>query len=166
MNAKARPHGFVTKTFHWLTGGLLVYGYANGVENVGQLADPTVFQTEIIFAAALGLAFAARLAWTRLTGGESRLPAEAPAWERKAARVVHFGLYAGVFGIVLSGLAIAWAYATPALSGLALTLFLGLHEAALIATVLLLIVHIAGALWHKFVRRDGVLESMTGKLPV
>ena len=31
---------------------------------------------------------------------------------------------------------------------------------------LLLQIHVAGALWHKFVRRDAVLESMTGKLPI
>ena len=31
----------------------------------------------------------------------------------------------------------------------------------IVAMPMLLLVHICGALWHKFVRRDGVLESMT-----
>ena len=43
---------------------------------------------------------------------------------------------------------------------------IGLHEATLVALPLLLGLHVAGALWHKVIRRDGVLESMTGRLPV
>jgi cytochrome b561 len=43
---------------------------------------------------------------------------------------------------------------------------IGLHEIALTLMPLLLLSHIAGALWHKVVRRDGILESMTGRLPV
>ena len=76
------------------------------------------------------------------------------------------GLYASVFAIVLSGLGIALAYSTPAFSGLFLTAVIGLHEISLTATTLLLVAHIGGALWHKIVRRDGVMESMTGPLPV
>jgi cytochrome b561 len=40
------------------------------------------------------------------------------------------------------------------------------HEAALAILPVLIVTHIAGALWHKIIRRDGVLESMTGKLPI
>nr|MDJ0827810.1 hypothetical protein [Rhodobacter sp.] len=43
---------------------------------------------------------------------------------------------------------------------------IGLHELALTIVPLLLLTHFAGALWHKIVRRDGVLESMTGRLPI
>lgn len=43
---------------------------------------------------------------------------------------------------------------------------IGLHEVTLAAMPILLLVHIAGALWHKFVRKDGIMESMTGKLPI
>lgn len=163
---RAEPHGFVTKGFHWVTGGLLIYGYAKGLENVDQLADPALVRFEVAFAACLGLAFLGRLIWTHMVAGASRLPSEAPKWERAASRLVHWGLYASVFGIVLSGLLIALAYHTPLLTGLFMTAMIGLHELALSATVLLILTHIAGALWHKFVRRDGVLESMTGRLPL
>lgn len=43
---------------------------------------------------------------------------------------------------------------------------IAVHEFALMVVPVLLLAHVAGALWHKFVRRDGVLESMTGRLPV
>ena len=166
MTNKAQPHHFVTRIIHWLSGGLVAYGYFKGLDNVSQLADPALLQFEVTFALLLGALFALRLFWTKRIAGETRLPAEAPKWEHFASKAVHIGLYVGVFGIVLSGLGIALAYTTPALSGLFMAAMLGLHELALTALPLLLLTHIAGALWHKVVRRDGVLESMTGKLPV
>ena len=94
------------------------------------------------------------------------MPADAPKWEHRASRAVQIGLYLAVFGIVLSGLGIALGFATPGLGGIFLSAMIGLHEVTLAALPLLLLVHIAGALWHKFVRRDGVMESMTGRLPI
>ena len=166
MSAQAKPHGFVTKGIHWLSGGLIAYGYFKGLDSVSQLADPALFQTEVTFALVLGAVFLFRLIWTQKVGGATRLPQDAPQWEHWASKAVHIGLYASVFGIVLSGLGIALGYATPMLGGLFLTAMLGVHEATLTVMPLLLIAHIAGALWHKVIRRDGVLESMTGKLPV
>ena len=161
MTQRAQPHGFVTKTIHWLSALLIAYGYFKGLDNVSQLSDPALFRYEIAFALVMGAVFALRLLWTTAVGGITRLPASAPRWEHVASRSVHIGLYASVFGIVLSGLGIALGFATPALGGLFLTAMLGLHEMTLAALPMLLILHIAGALWHKFVRRDGILESMT-----
>lgn len=166
MSAIAKPHGFVTKALHWVSATMIAYGYYKGLDDVSQLADPAIFQSEIVFALALGAAFLARLIWTKSIAGTTRLPKEAPQWEHKASKLVHTGLYASVFMIVLSGLAIALGVATPALSGLFLTAMIGLHEVVLTIMPLLLFTHIAGAIWHKFVRRDGVLESMTGPLPI
>ncbi|MEL6642035.1 MAG: cytochrome b/b6 domain-containing protein [Pseudomonadota bacterium] len=166
MTTQAKPHGFVTKGIHWISAGLIAYGYTKGLENVDQLADPALFRAEIIFALVLGAVFAVRLVWTQKIAGATRLPEEAPRWEHAASKAVHIGLYASVFGIVLSGLGIALAYATPVLGGLFLGAMIGLHEVTLTVMPLLLIAHIAGALWHKVVRRDSVLESMTGRLPV
>ena len=166
MTSAAKPHGFVTRGIHWVAAGLLGYGYLKGLDDMSQLADPAKLQFEVIYALVLGALFLIRLLWTRLVGGTTRLPGDAPRWEHFASRLVHIGLYASVFLIVLTGLGIAVGYATPVLGGIFLTAMIGLHEVALMAMPMLLVAHIAGALWHKFVRRDGVLESMTGKLPV
>ncbi|WP_136439502.1 cytochrome b [Pacificoceanicola onchidii] len=166
MTTQAKPHGFVTKGIHWLSAGLIGVGYLKGLDSVAQLADPTLFMTEVVFALTLGGVFLLRLLWTRTIAGVTRLPEEAPKWEHWASRAVHMGLYASVFGIILSGLGIALAYSVPWLGGLFMGAMLGLHEAMLAALPLLLIAHVAGAIWHKIVRRDGVLESMTGPLPV
>jgi cytochrome b561 len=166
MSSTAKPHGFVTKGLHWLSAGLIAYGYFKGLDGISQLADPSLFQFEVTFALLLGAVFIARLIWTKAVTGSSRLPQDAPKWEHRASRLVHIGLYASVFAIVLTGLGIALGFATPVLGGFFLTAMLALHEVALTAMPLLLLVHIAGALWHKIVRRDGVMESMTGQLPV
>lgn len=166
MTAQAKPHGFVTKGLHWVSAALIAYGYYKGLEDVSQLADPALFQSEVVFALILGAAFLARLIWTKAYSGSTRLPQSAPKWEHKASRLVHRGLYGSVFMIVLSGLGIALGYGTPVLSGAFLNVMIGMHETALTLMPLLLLTHIAGAVWHKLVRRDGVLESMTGPLPV
>lgn len=164
--AKVQPHGFVTKGLHWGSALLVAYGYYKGLDSIDQLADPAFLRFEVMFASVLGLVFLARLIWTKAIAGSTRLPSEAPRWEHVASRMVHYGLYASVFAIVLSGLGIAFGYSTPAFGGIFLTAMLGLHDLAVAALPLLLLTHIAGALWHKVVRRDGILESMTGKLPV
>lgn len=165
MTTTAQSHGFITKGIHWLSAGLIGYGYYKGLDNVSQLADPTLFQFEVIFALLLGAVFVLRLIWTKSVAGTTRLPKSAPRWEHMASKFVHMGLYASVFMIVLTGLGIALGFSAPALGGLFLSAMIGLHEVALTLMPLLLIMHIAGALWHKFIRRDGVFESMTGKLP-
>ena len=166
MTDTAKPHGYMTRTIHWLAAGLVAFGYFKGLDSVSQLADPATFQFEILYALGLGALFALRLIWTKAFAGETRLPADAPSWEHKASRAVHLGLYAGVFGIVLSGLGIALAYSVPMLGGAGMAIALFLHEVFLNVLPILLVTHIAGALWHKFVRRDGVMESMTGRLKV
>lgn len=162
MTSSVKPHGFVTKGLHWLSAGLVAFGYYKGLDDVSELADSALLNSEVLFASALGVLFLIRLIWTKYVGGVTRLPLQAPRWEHKASKIVHFGLYASVFAIVLSGLGIAFAYTTPFLTGLFLTTMIGLHEVVLTIMPLLLIAHITGALWHKFIRHDGVMESMTG----
>ena len=166
MSATAKPHGFVTKGLHWLSAAMIAYGYFKGLDDVSELADPGLFQLEVIFALALGAIFLVRLIWTKAVVGATRLPQDAPAWEHKASQLVQHGLYGSVFMIVLTGLGIALGFATPVLGVIFLTAMIGLHEVALTIMPLLLLTHIAGAVWHKTIRRDGVLESMTGPLPV
>lgn len=162
----ATPHGFVTKGIHWLSALVLAYGYYKGLDSVRQLADPALLRFEVIFALGMGLLFAFRLFWTQKIVGASRLPQSAPKWEQHASRVVHYGLYASVFTIVGSGLAIAFGYASPLLGNWFVNAAIFIHEAALSVLPVLIVIHIAGAIWHKVIRRDGVMESMTGKLPI
>lgn len=82
-----------------------------------------------------------------------------------ASGAVHIGLYAGVFGIVLSGLGVALGYGMD-LGRMFTGATVGLHELFLAILPPLLGIHILGAFWYKFIRRDGVLERMARKLAV
>lgn len=156
----AKTHGTTAKLLHWSTAGLLAYGYLTGVDNVFQLIDPGLFVREVIFALVLGFAFLLRFAWMRWVNGPTRLPAHAALWERLLSKLAHNGIYLGVATIVLSGLAIAYGVATPGLGSFFVFAATAVHEFSLAATAVLLLAHVAAALWHKFFRRDGIWESM------
>ncbi len=161
---KASRHGFVTRSIHWLSAGLLIFGYIKGLDDVSQLADPDLLRFEVSFALILTALFVVRWLWTNYVAGVTRLPGSAPLWEKTVSRYVQIGLYISVFTITLSGLGIALGLQSPVLSGLIVAAMIGLHELGLSILPLLLLTHIIGAIWHKVVRKDGVLERMTGKL--
>lgn len=166
IKTPVKSHGFITRGIHWLSILVIGYGYLKGLDNVNQLADLALFRFEVIFASGMGLLFAFRLLWAQKIGGATRLPSAAPKWEHFASRCVHYGLYGSVFTIVGTGLAIAYAFASTLMGDLFINTMIFIHEAALAVLPVLIVTHIAGALWHKVIRRDSVMESMTGKLPV
>jgi cytochrome b561 len=114
---------------------------------------------------------AARLLW-RLT---HRPPAAAamPAWQQRLAHAVHGLLYALFFAVPLAG----WAYSSA--SGFPIVLFGVLplpdfvpvdraladvlkltHQGLAYALGALVLLHVAGALKHQFIDRDGLLRRM------
>lgn len=114
---------------------------------------------------------AARLLW-RLT---HRPPADPPmpAWQRRAAHATHLALYALFFAVPLTG----WAYSSAAgfpivwFGVLPLPDFVPvdrdladaikpLHWISAYALAALVVLHVAAALKHQFVDRDGLLGRM------
>lgn len=110
----------------------------------------------------------------RLATGAPSLPADLPLLQQHIAKGSHVLLYAATFGLPLIGWAMlsAGGYPVALTNGIALPPILP-HDLALYAllraahTVVallffaLILVHLAAALWHGLVRRDGVLRSMT-----
>lgn len=113
-----------------------------------------------------------RLAW-RVMHKPAPLPASMQQWQRLAAHAVHVLLYVLLFAIPLSGwlMSSAKGFQTvylgifPLPDLLAKDKVLGdalgvLHQALNITLLILLVAHIAAALKHHFINRDGTLARM------
>lgn len=117
-----------------------------------------------------------RLLW-RLTHRPPALPVAIemamPAWQRMAHHATHFGLYVLFFAVPLFG----WAYSSaegfpivwlglvqlpdfvPVSESLA-DVLKPLHKFSAYAMAALVLLHVAGALKHHFVDRDGLIRRM------
>jgi cytochrome b561 len=172
-------YGTVAMTLHWLIAiaivGLLIVGkYMNGLPN----DDPNKFalyQMHKSFGISVLVLTVVRIVW-RLTHPVPALPSGMPAWQRWGAHLSHFGLYALMLAIPLSGWALASSspYGIPTLLFGAIELphlpvdndeqtnafFRETHDLLGNLMILLLIVHVVAALKHHFVDRDTVFRRM------
>jgi cytochrome b561 len=101
------------------------------------------------------------------------LPAATPGWEKVIVHFAHIGLYLVTFAAIFSGWLLAGALTPPldvsifGLVGLP-TIDAGLsrklvkegHEILANLLMLMVVVHVAAALYHHFVRKDSVLRRM------
>jgi cytochrome b561 len=119
-----------------------------------------------------------RLSW-RLGNPSPELPGALQAWQRFVARTTHISLYALLLVFPLSGWAALSAYegdfpifffsrddvfrivprASPG-SPFNSDLFGEIHESCWKVGAVILLLHISAALWHEYIRRDGVLSRM------
>lgn len=164
-------HHWSTKWVHWAAAALLAYaGIING-EVSGALYSASAMQTTTIVGIVMAALYAYLWFWVRGPGRGSRLLADAPSWERWLANTVHVGLYLGIAAALLSGFAMAYWASTD------LVVFAPAHRIlqmsarfdamrdfhAFSAGVVgwLFGLHLVGALWHRIVRRDGVMQSIS-----
>ena len=163
----------ITIWFHWLTAGLVavIWALAQIIDlwprgSGGQVAMRSLHVT---LGSVLVVVLLARLVW-RHTGGRTLPPAET-GWLGLAARVTHWLLYGLLAMALIAGIANTWVRGDSffglfklvsfAPGNKAMRSLIGeLHE---VLTNLILIVagaHAAAALFHHFVKRDGVLRRM------
>jgi cytochrome b561 len=155
----SRPHGKVAKILHWSTTALLLFAYIDNGDFTNALSDPSAMRMEAYLGLGVLAAFALRLVWMhRFNQGASRLPASAPVWEHKVSRLAHFSIYLCVLAIVTSGLMIMAAQNIA--GGQWVGVARDTHEVFTNLTLFVIGAHIAAALWHKVLRRDGVWEAM------
>lgn len=121
--------------------------------------------------ATLLLLIAFRVFW-RITHQPPALLSSLKEWEKKLAAATHHTLYVLMIAMPLSGLimtlyskyGLKW-FGIPVLPGLddkgIREAFLLVHESVAIALALLIVLHIAGALKHKFINKDETLKRMS-----
>ncbi|MDP2247561.1 MAG: cytochrome b, partial [Nitrosomonadales bacterium] len=112
-----------------------------------------------------------RVFW-RITHQPPALLSSLKEWEKKLAETAHRTLYVLMIAMPISGLIMAlyskygvkW-FGIPILPGLddkgIRETFLTVHEWVGVALALLIILHIAGALKHKFINKDETLKRMS-----
>lgn len=175
--------GLVAVSLHWLIAGLFLAMVAIGfvMTNLA-LTDPRTFplyQLHKSIGVTIFALVVLRLLW-RLSGKVPPLPATLKPWERAAAHLTHYGLYAALLLMPLTG----WITVSASPYGIPTILYgylklphLGFvvtsaHKAAietaaswahwgLAWTALALVfLHIAAALKHRLVLKDDVLARM------
>jgi cytochrome b561 len=167
-------YGTTAKSLHWVMFVLIAAAFGVGFWMVDlPLAQRirTVPLHKSIGVTILAFALL-RLAW-RLTHAPPPLPGSVPAWERRAAHTAHWLLYALMVAVPVSGWLMSSALGVATVPfGLArlpdllerdreLGETLKIVHFALNKTLLaLVLLHVAAALKHYLVDRDGVLERM------
>lgn len=176
MPARNTPvrYGYVAQTLHWTIVGLLIVqvtlakiaeGLPLGLEKLAVLARHKSFGITI-----LGLAVV-RLAW-RFFNRPPPLP-PMPGWQAALARLNHWALYALLFATPIAGWLMSSAsnYPVSWFGLVQLPDFVApnealeeqleeVHEALAKSLIVLALLHLAAALKHQFIDRDGLLYRM------
>ena len=172
----AERYDKVAITLHWVVAALVLCQISLGWWMLDLPKSPPGlragwFNVHKSIGLTIGLLVLFRLAW-RIGHPPPPLPESMPRWQARAARASHFLLYAALiaqplvgylgssftpypvkyFGLVLP----YWGWDAPALKELCSTVHFGL--ACLISV--LVAIHIAAALKHLLVNRDGVFQRM------
>ncbi|MFO1415206.1 MAG: cytochrome b [Burkholderiales bacterium] len=168
-------YGPVAMSLHWFGAALVLAGFAAGLYMTGLAFSPAKLRWygwHKWIGVTVFLVAAARLAWRRRVPPPP-LPAATPAWQRRAAHATHGALYALMLAVPLSG----WLYSSatgvsvvylslvplPNLvakdKALADTLLV-VHQSLNATLALLVVLHVAAALRHQWVDRDGLLFRM------
>lgn len=114
--------------------------------------------------------------WLRFTTAVPPLPRAVPGWQRALAHLSHWALYAMMLAQPLIGWAMLSAAGFPVTLGAgivlppllpvsndAYALLRPLHTLVALLLFVTVMGHLAAALLHALIRRDGVFESMTGQ---
>ncbi|MCC9596966.1 MULTISPECIES: cytochrome b [unclassified Rubrivivax] len=164
----------VAVAFHWLLALAIVGAFCVGVYMADLPLSPTrlkLYNWHKWAGVLILAASAARLLWRLAHRPPADLPG--PAWQQRAAHAVHWALYALFFAVPLSG----WAYSSAA--GFPIVLFgvlplpdfvaadrafaetiKPLHGLLAYTLATVVVLHVAAAVKHQFIDRDGLLERM------
>ncbi|MBA4760572.1 cytochrome b [Sphingomonas sp.] len=171
MNTSATRYSGGAILLHWLIAALLLANVviaftmedARGLMPLHKSIGITVLLLTLV-----------RIAW-RLTHAAPPLPASLASWERTAARITHAAFYLLLLVMPLLGWAASssGSRGTGALFGVIPWFDLPIakshelheamgeaHELAAYLTIALIVLHVAGALKHHFIDRDGTLSRM------
>jgi cytochrome b561 len=154
-----KTYGPIARTFHWGFIGIFLYGIIKQVDDISQLEDSALLRFEVLFALVFLAVLAGRFIYMTKTQ-TSALPADTSRFQRQAARLVHWGMYASLAAIAITGLMIGGLFSLGFKSGFLIEAVTELHGLTVSLSYLLIALHIAAALYHRILG-DGVWSAMT-----
>lgn len=180
MNAFAEGNGrleysAVSKWLHWMT-AIIIFGLIPAGFLLGDLPEGRVQNLGYDLHRSFGFVVLClalmRLAVRGVFGAPAAYAGLTP-FERRASAFTHYALYVLIIATPLLGwaatsaypvaISVFWLFTLPPLAPqsewLSKLLFKA-HEVSAILIVLLLVGHVGGALMHRVVKRDGVLDRM------
>jgi cytochrome b561 len=168
-------YGTVSRLFHWVTVILVLIMIPVGLTMIQDIPRPLQDKLFILHKGLGPLVLVVvllRLAW-RWFNPPPPLPADIPAVQRQAARLVHAGLYTFLIVQTVSGYVRVTTGGFPieALRALGIPPLLPkaegvakvastVHAVSVTILILLIAMHVAAASYHGLVRRDGVVSRM------
>ena len=165
------------RMFHWVTAAFILVLFPTGwimaergEQNIWDALTNNLYSTHKLLGFILFWIVIWRLTYRSRSGAPAPEPSLTPL-ERIASSSVHWVLYGLLFVVPLLGwigismypaLSIFGLFSLPSLTGKseAAAQVLALHKTLAWALVALVVLHIGAALFHYFVRKDGVLARM------
>jgi len=148
----------IAKFMHWGFVLLFIYGLLKQIDELNQLEDKALLQFEVIFATVFVLLLLIRFIYMKTTQ-KSSLPDSTPKSQLLAARVVHYGMYACLALIPLTGLLIGLLFWLGFEDGFLINTVVEVHEFSVSIIYWLIGLHILAAIFHRL-KNDGVWSSM------
>ncbi len=105
MRSNAQVWGSVTRALHWISAALILFGLIHGYWMANVLARPERlphYKWHSIVFLYFGLLLLLRIVW-RLQDHAPDDPKDSKPWERAAAHLGHFALYALMIALVVTG---------------------------------------------------------------
>lgn len=184
----ARGYGVVAVSLHWIIAllifAMLAMGWRMTDETVPQMVRFQLYQLHKSVGLTILVLTVLRVLW-RVVHPAPPLPPYFKGWQRMAAHVVHAGLYVIMLGLPLTGWAMVsaspWGLPTivfnlfewPHIPWLAAienkepveAAFKNAHEFLVWGAIALMLLHIAGALKHRFIDKEYLLSRMLPPFP-
>ena len=173
--SKTSSYTGTAKTLHWLILALLIaqFAFAWTMPHIGRNTPvTTLISLHFTFGIVILAVAVVRLVW-RAVQGDPGPEDGLPPWQTASARVIHWLLYALLFVVPLLGwINASWRNMPIVMFGYPLPQLVAtrapgwgwtgdLHTVLATYAMLALVgLHVAAALYHYFIRRDGVLQRM------
>jgi len=148
----------IAKFMHWGFVLLFIYGLLKQIDELNQLENKALLQFEVIFATVFVLLLLIRFIYMKTTQ-KSSLPDSTSKSQLLAARVVHYGMYACLALIPLTGLLIGLLFWLGFEDGFLINTVVEVHEFSVSVIYWLIGLHILAAIFHRL-KNDGVWSSM------